>query len=270
MKWRNEELSNNEKIRLVFISVSVVIFIAFFVFVSVIYLTPIYEKYKIEKARKEKILAEKKRDERIKKEVEDLDEKFKNLKVMVEKNDNSENPFEIKAEKYYIINSKKFTFATNVIYSDKFIYLKAYEMVKYKTSKNEWLYFFRGFEIRSKNGLYSTKDYDRYGIHLINGKLFSNHSSHYNEILLYNEKKSEYEEYRNFITTDYTDLASSKEMTLEEIKAAEKVMENLQKSEANTYDNLRSQMKKEEEKKKESGKKDDPDASNIYYYQKNN
>lgn len=60
MKWRNEELSNNEKIRLVFISVSVVIFIAFFVFVSVIYLTPIYEKYKIEKARKEKILAEKK------------------------------------------------------------------------------------------------------------------------------------------------------------------------------------------------------------------
>ena len=53
-------------------------------------------------------------------------------------------------------------------------------------------------------------------------------------------------------------------MTLEEIKAAEKIMENLQKSEANTYDNLRSQMKKEEEKKKESGKKDDPDASNIY------
>lgn len=61
MKWRNEELSNNEKIRLVFISVSVVIFIAFFVFVSVIYLTPIYEKYKIEKVMKEKILAEKKK-----------------------------------------------------------------------------------------------------------------------------------------------------------------------------------------------------------------
>ena len=62
MKWRNEELSNNEKIRLVFISVSVVIFIAFFVFVSVIYLTPIYEKYKIEKVMKEKILAEKKKE----------------------------------------------------------------------------------------------------------------------------------------------------------------------------------------------------------------
>ena len=61
MKWRNEELSNNEKIRLVFISVSVVIFIAFFVFVSVIYLAPLYKKYKIEKARKEKILAEKKK-----------------------------------------------------------------------------------------------------------------------------------------------------------------------------------------------------------------
>ena len=60
MKWRNEELSNNEKIRLVFISLSVTIFILFPVFVSVIYLTPIYEKYKIEKARKEKILAEKK------------------------------------------------------------------------------------------------------------------------------------------------------------------------------------------------------------------
>jgi len=103
-------------------------------------------------------------------------------------------------------------------------------MVKYKISQNEWLYFFRGFEIRSKNGLYSIKDYNPYGIHLINGRLFSNHSSHYNEILLYNEKKSEYEEYRNFITTDYTDLASSKE----------------------------------------SGKKDDPDATNIYYYQKNN
>ena len=248
MKWRNEELSNNEKIRLVFISVSVVIFILFPVFVSIIYLIPIYEKYKIEKAKKEKILAEKRRDERIKQEVKDLDEKFKNLKVTVEKNDNPENPVEIKAEKYYIINSKKFTFATNVIYSDKFIYLKAYEMVKYKISQNEWLYFFRGFEIRSKNGLYSIKDYNPYGIHLINGRLFSNHSSHYNEILVYNEKKSGYEEYRNFITTDYTDLASSKEMTLEEIKAAEKVMENLQKSEANTYDNLRSQMKKEEEK----------------------
>ena len=270
MKWRNEELSKNGKIRLVFISIFVAILIAVSVFVSIIYLTPIYEKYKIEKARKEKILAEKKRDERIKEEVKDLDEKFKNLKVIVEKNDNPENPVEIKAEKYYIINSKKFTFATNVIYSDKFIYLKAYEMVKYKISKNEWLYFFRGFEIRSKNGLYSIKDYNPYGIHLINGRLFSNHSSHYNKILLYNEKKSEYEEYRNFITTDYTDLASSKEMTLEEIKAAEKVMENLQKSEANTYDNLRSQMKKEEEKKKESGKKDDPDATNIYYYQKNN
>ncbi len=270
MKWRNEELSKNGKIRLVFISVSVAILIAVSVFVSVIYLAPLYKKYKIEKARKEKILAEKEKDEWIKQQVKDLDEKFKNLKVTVEKNDNPENPVEIKAEKYYIINSKKFTFATNVIYSDKFIYLKAYEMVKYKISQNEWLYFFRGFEIRSKNGLYSTKDYNPYGIHLINGRLFSNHSSHYNKILLYNEKKSEYEEYRNFITTDYTDLASSKEMTLEEIKAAEKVMENLQKSEANTYDNLRSQMKKEEEKKKESGKKDDPDASNIYYYQKNN
>ena len=270
MKWRNEELSKNGKIRLVFISVSVAILIAVSVFVSVIYLAPLYKKYKIEKARKEKILAEKEKDEWIKQQVKDLDEKFKNLKVTVEKNDNPENPVEIKAEKYYIINSKKFTFATNVIYSDKFIYLKAYEMVKYKISQNEWLYFFRGFEIRSKNGLYSTKDYNPYGIHLINGRLFSNHSSHYNKILLYNEKKSEYEEYRNFITTDYTDLASSKEMTLEEITAAEKVMENLQKSEANTYDNLRSQMKKEEEKKKESGKKDDPDASNIYYYQKNN
>ena len=137
MKWRNEELSKNGKIRLVFISVSVAILIAVSVFVSVIYLTPIYEKYKIEKARKEKILAEKRRDERIKEEVKDLDEKFKNLKVIVEKNDNPENPFEIKAEKYYIINSKKFTFATNVIYSDKFIYLKAYEMVKYKISQNE-------------------------------------------------------------------------------------------------------------------------------------
>ena len=63
MKWRNEELSNNEKIRLVFISVSVVIFILFPVFVSIIYLTPIYEKYKIEKAMKEKILAEKEKDE---------------------------------------------------------------------------------------------------------------------------------------------------------------------------------------------------------------
>lgn len=270
MKWRNEELSKNGKIRLVFISVSVAILIAVSICVSVIYLAPLYKKYKIEKARKEKILAEKEKDEWIKQQVKDLDEKFKNLKVTVEKNDNPENPVEIKAEKYYIINSKKFTFATNVIYSDKFIYLKAYEMVKYKISQNEWLYFFRGFEIRSKNGLYSTKDYNPYGIHLINGRLFSNHSSHYNKILLYNEKKSEYEEYRNFITTDYTDLASSKEMTLEEITAAEKVMENLQKSEANTYDNLRSQMKKEEEKKKESGKKDDPDATNIYYYQKNN
>ena len=270
MKWRNEELSKNGKIRLVFISVSVAILIAVSICVSVIYLAPLYKKYKIEKARKEKILAEKEKDEWIKQQVKDLDEKFKNLKVTVEKNDNPENPVEIKAEKYYIINSKKFTFATNVIYSDKFIYIKAYEMVKYKISKNEWLYFFRGFEIRSKNGLYSTKDYNPYGIHLINGRLFSNHSSHYNKILLYNEKKSEYEEYRNFITTDYTDLASSKEMTLEEITAAEKVMENLQKSEANTYDNLRSQMKKEEEKKKESGKKDDPDATNIYYYQKNN
>ena len=137
MKWRNEELSKNGKIRLVFISVSVAILIAVSVFVSVIYLAPLYKKYKIEKARKEKILAEKEKDEWIKQQVKDLDEKFKNLKVTVEKNDNPENPVEIKAEKYYIINSKKFTFATNVIYSDKFIYLKAYEMVKYKISQNE-------------------------------------------------------------------------------------------------------------------------------------
>ena len=186
MKWRNEELSKNGKIRWVFISVSVAILIVISVFISVIYLAPVYEKYKIEKARKEKILAEKKRDERIKEEVKDLDEKFKNLRVTVEKNDNPENPVEIKAEKYYIINSKKFTFATNVIYSDKFIYLKAYEMVKYKISQNEWLYFFRGFEIRSKNGLYSIKDYNPYGIHLINGRLFSNHSSHYNDVMVCN------------------------------------------------------------------------------------
>ena len=59
MKWRNEELNNNEKIRLVFISVSVVIFILFPVFISIIYLTPIYEKYKIEKVMKEKIDREK-------------------------------------------------------------------------------------------------------------------------------------------------------------------------------------------------------------------
>lgn len=67
MKWRNEELSKNGKIRLVFISVSVAILIAVSVFVSVIYLTPIYEKYKIEKARKEKILAEKKEMKGLKK-----------------------------------------------------------------------------------------------------------------------------------------------------------------------------------------------------------
>ena len=199
MRWRNEELSKNGKIRLVFISIFVAILIAISVFVSIIYLTPIYEKYKIEKARKEKILAEKEKDERIKQQVKDLDEKFKNLRVTVEKNDNPGNPVEIKAEKYYIINSKKFTFATNVIYSDKFIYLKAYEMVKYKISQNEWLYFFRGFEIRSKNGLYSIKDYNPYGIHLINGRLFSNHSSHYNKILLYNEKKSEYDDLLVFV-----------------------------------------------------------------------
>ena len=63
MKWRNEELSKNGKIRLVFISVSVAILIAVSVFVSVIYLAPLYEKYKIEKVRKEKILAEKEKDE---------------------------------------------------------------------------------------------------------------------------------------------------------------------------------------------------------------
>ena len=34
--------------------------------------------------------------------------KSQNLKVIVEKNDNPENPVEIRAEKYYIINSKKF------------------------------------------------------------------------------------------------------------------------------------------------------------------
>ena len=60
MKWRNEELSKNGKIRWVFISVSVAILIVISVFISVIYLAPVYEKYKIEKARKEKILAEKK------------------------------------------------------------------------------------------------------------------------------------------------------------------------------------------------------------------
>ena len=91
MRWRNAELSKNGKIRLVFISIFVAILIAISVFVSIIYLTPIYEKYKIEKARKEKILAEKEKDERIKQQVKDLDEKFKNLKVIVEKNDNPEN-----------------------------------------------------------------------------------------------------------------------------------------------------------------------------------
>ena len=45
MKWRNEEVSKNGKIRLVFISVSVAILIAVSVFVSVIYLAPLYKKY---------------------------------------------------------------------------------------------------------------------------------------------------------------------------------------------------------------------------------
>ena len=67
MRWRNEELSKNGKIRLVFISIFVAILIAISVFVSIIYLTPIYEKYKIEKARKEKILAEKKEMKGLKK-----------------------------------------------------------------------------------------------------------------------------------------------------------------------------------------------------------
>ena len=48
MKWRNEELSKNGKIRLVFISIFVAILIAVSVFVSVIYLAPLYKKYKIE------------------------------------------------------------------------------------------------------------------------------------------------------------------------------------------------------------------------------
>ena len=52
MKWRNEELSKNGKIRLVFISVSVAILIAVSICVSVIYLAPLYKKYKIEKTRK--------------------------------------------------------------------------------------------------------------------------------------------------------------------------------------------------------------------------
>jgi len=269
MKWRNIKLNQEQKKKLILISVFLIIFIPASIIISKIYLIPMYKNYQIEKTKREKILAKKEEAERIEYEFREFENKFKSLQL-VEKIDNPGNPAEIRAEKYYIVKGKGISLAKNVIYSDKFIYIKAYEMVKYKISKNEWLYFFRGFEIRSKNGLYSTKDYDRYGIHLINGRLFSNHSSHYNDVMVCNEKTFEYKKYRNFITTDYTDLASSKEMTLEEIKAIEKIMENLQKSEANTYDNLRSQMKKEEEKKKESGKKDDPDATNIYYYQKNN
>jgi len=58
MKWRNEELSKNGKIKLVFISIFVAILIAVSVFVSVIYLTPIYEKYKIDYVKKAVLVLE--------------------------------------------------------------------------------------------------------------------------------------------------------------------------------------------------------------------
>ena len=52
MKWENKKLSQKQKIKIVLISISAVIFII----VSKIYLIPIYKKYEAEQLRKRQIL----------------------------------------------------------------------------------------------------------------------------------------------------------------------------------------------------------------------
>lgn len=245
------------------------VFIVIFVFSLIVFFIPVYKNYRIEEMKKEKILEEKRENERIKQEVRNLDEEFKTLKTIVEKTNNSENPSEIRAENYYIINPKEFSFARNVMYSDKFIYIKADAMLKYGISEKEQLYYFRNASIRSKNGLYSiSPQYFLFEMPLMNGKIFCN----YCRTFVFNEKTGKSTEYRNFITDNYTNLESARQMTQDEIKKMEMAEAKARDMRmfGGGYGYIRAQIEEEEEKREKEGKSlSNPNTPNIYYYQPN-
>ena len=258
MKWENKKLSQKQKIKIILISIYAVIFII----VSKIYLIPIYKKYEAEQLRKRQILVEKEEKERIESEFKSFGDKFNSLKIVIEKFDNPENPAEIRAEKYYIINPKAFSFAKNVIYSDKFIYIVAEEMIKYDIGNGKQLYLFRN-KFEGVNAKVISKKSQRHEvsewIYLLDGKLF-----------FYPHAKP----YR-YITVNYTEIESKRKTTEQEMKKLDEIVYGKALKLDNKYNSVMSKMEEEEQKREEEKEKnpnstDTPTATpNIYYYRPN-
>ena len=224
----------------------------------------IYKKYEAEQLRKRQILAEKEEKERIESEFKSFGDKFNSLKIVIEKFDNPENPAGIRAEKYYIINPKEFSFAKNVIYSDKFIYIVAEEMIKYDIGNGKQLYLFKDKFAYGSASIISKKSqrYEDPGngwIYLLDGKLFF----------------GEYHGPRRYITTNYTEIESKRKATEQEMAK----LDDIEYDKVNKLDSRyrhiineidEEERKMEKEKEKNPNSTDTPTATpNVYYYRPN-
>lgn len=259
MKWKNIKLNQEQKNKLILISIFGIIFIIVSIIISKIYFIPMYKNYQIEKAKREKILAKKEEAERIEYDFREFENKFKSLQV-IEKIDNPENPAEIRAEKYYIVNPKEYAVAKNAIYSDKFVYIEAEKMTKYGIGNGKQLYIFEDAGVvvieSKKNHRYSAPATNG-AVYILDGKLF-------------------FRDYRNYyfgnITDNYTDIESVRKATEQEMKKIEAIDDKIGKIEMFKYGFIHGKMEEEEreiEKERKKNSKNVPNTSstpNIFYY----
>jgi len=258
MKWRNIKLNQEQKKKLILISVFSIIFIPASIIISKIYLIPMYKNYQIEKIKREKILAKKEEAERIEYEFREFENKFKSLQL-VEKIDNPGNPAEIRAEKYYIVKGKDISLAKNVIYSDKFIYISVPEMVKFYIGNGKTVYLFKNYDtiiVNKRN--HRNMKIEGSWVFLLDGKLFFK-----------KYKSGKIGGYTQYVTDNYTDIASERKATEQEIKTIDNIEKKLDMSGFGSGFGLISwkiAMEEEKnEKERQKQKENSTDTSNIYY-----
>lgn len=230
-------------------STLIYIFLAIFIVISIFFLVSNYQ------------------NDKKKYEMEDdfafFERYFKGFQKTAEKINNPGNPAEIRAAMYFVLDSK-YSFAKNAMYSDKFIYIVAEEMIKYDIGNGKQLYLFRNkFEgVNAKVISKKSQRYEERGngwIYLLDGKLFF----------------GEYHGPRRYITTNYTEIESKRKATEQEMAK----LDDIEYDKVNKLDWRYSHIineideeerKMEKEKEKNPNSTDTPTATpNVYYYRPN-
>ena len=177
-------------------STLIYIFLAIFIVISIFFLVSNYQ------------------NDKKKYEMEDdfafFERYFKGFQKTAEKINNPGNPAEIRAAMYFVLDSK-YSFAKNAMYSDKFIYIVAEEIIKYDIGNGKQLYLFRN-KFEGVNAKVISKKSQRHEvsewIYLLDGKLFFHpHAKPY-----------------RYITVNYTEIESKRKTTEQEMKKLDEIV----------------------------------------------